>query len=182
MAFRVCLTAASSVGAHLLYVFGRGLGAPAHLAALGVLATMATAALTHWSGALDHFALAVPTIALPLTMLAAMRPSSFGFQVPAVAVSGSVTVSNAIMGLLALLARFGLRTGVATFAHALFALTGLAGFGFSLCVPLSAGCSLIETTLSMLFSPSTSSPRRTRSKSSSGHEIFHSISVHGGRD
>lgn len=127
LALRASLSAASAVSAVLLHLCARRVGAPPALAALSVLASMATAAFTHWSGTPDHFALSVPTIALPLAMLAATKTTQVGFWIPTAMVSGTVTVSNAVMGLLAVLARLGVRSGLAAFALAVLALTALAG-------------------------------------------------------
>lgn len=127
LAFRALLSAASALAALLLYLCARGTGTQPALAALGVLATTATAAFTHWSGTPDHFALSVPTIALPLAMLAATQTKRVGFWIPTAVVSGTVTVSNAVMGLLAVLARLGVAPGLVAFAVAVLGLTALAG-------------------------------------------------------
>lgn len=57
LAFRASLSTASALGTLLLYLCARGIGTQPPLATLSVLATMATAAFTHWSGTPDHFAL-----------------------------------------------------------------------------------------------------------------------------
>lgn len=127
LTLRSFLCANAALSAALLYLCARGIGTGPLNGLLAVIATSATAAFTHWVGVPEHFAFSMTSIALPLMVLAVSNTRRLSVLIPAALTSGTITISNAMMGLLVLMARCGIFGGVVAFAASLLGLAMLAG-------------------------------------------------------
>ncbi len=107
LSLRALLSASATLSAVLMAWTARGVGASPFAAALTVATAAATAAFTHWASAIEHFALSIPTIALPFSVLAITGSNNFVTWVLIDCLSGSMTITNAVSGGISALLRLG---------------------------------------------------------------------------